>query len=349
MDLGLNGKVVLVTGAARDIGLTSARRFAAEGALVMLADRDAGTLTEAAASVPGSRTIATDLTADGAADRVLDATLSAFGRLDVLVNNAGISEPAPIATTTPESWRRVLALNLDHQFFACQAVRPQMRAAGGGAIVNLSSIVWMGGGAADLVAYSAAKAAIVGMTNSLAREYGDDGIRVNAIAPGAVLTRRQLELWYTDAAQVAAVIARQCLKARLAGMTPYASWQTAELRGLYSALVDARGRFVSQRELPQLATITPELDGPMLSVRAGAMHATHELDWRGPLRSVTIWGDVVEATDQGDAMAEWFSEAAGVPLRLVAFGHAARRPIDPDFTPRDDAETAFPLVSSKSV
>lgn len=106
-------------------------------------------------------------------------------------------------------------------------------------------------------------------------------------------------------------------------------------------LVDARGRFVSQRELPQLATITPELDGPMLSVRAGAMHATHELDWRGPLRSVTIWGDVVEATDQGDAMAEWFSEAAGAPLRLVAFGHAARRPIDPDFTPRDDAETAF--------
>jgi NAD(P)-dependent dehydrogenase (short-subunit alcohol dehydrogenase family) len=85
----------------------------------------------------------------------------------------------------------------------------------GGAIINLSSIAWMGGGAANLVAYSAAKAAIVGMTNSLARDYGDDRIRVNAIAPGAVLTQRQLELWYTSDAQVETIVARQCLKERL--------------------------------------------------------------------------------------------------------------------------------------
>jgi NAD(P)-dependent dehydrogenase (short-subunit alcohol dehydrogenase family) len=132
----------------------------------------------------------------------------------VLVNNAGNDQRHRSHEVSPEYWRRTLALNLDHQFFACQAVRPQMQAAGGGAIINLSSIAWMGGGAANLVAYSAAKAAIVGMTNSLAREFGEDRIRVNAIAPGAVITPRQVELWYSDA-DVDAIVARQCLKERL--------------------------------------------------------------------------------------------------------------------------------------
>ncbi len=188
MDLELNGKVVMVTGAARGIGLTSARRFAAEGALVMLADRDAGTLTEAAASVPGSRTIATDLTADGAADRVLDATLSAFGRLDVLVNNAGISEPAPIATTTPESWRRVLAVNLDAVYLLSRAAMPAL-AQSKGAIVSLASFAGKRGTLfGDNTSYSTSKAGVIGFTRALAIEAAKVGVRVNAVAPGPVAT-----------------------------------------------------------------------------------------------------------------------------------------------------------------
>lgn len=188
MDLGLNGKVVLVTGAARGIGLASAQRFAAEGALVMLADRDTGTLAEAAALVPGSRTIAADLTEDGAADRVLDATLSAFGRLDVLVNNAGISEPAPIAKTTPDSWRRVLAVNLDAVYLLSRAAMPAL-AESKGAIVSLASFAGKRGTLfGDNTSYSTSKAGVIGFTRALAIEAAKVGVRVNAVAPGPVAT-----------------------------------------------------------------------------------------------------------------------------------------------------------------
>lgn len=107
-------------------------------------------------------------------------------------------------------------------------------------------------------------------------------------------------------------------------------------------LVDAADRFVSQRELPLLATIEPDLDGPMLTVRA-AGHAplAVELDPEAPGREVAIWGDRVRAADQGRAAADWFSAVAGVPLRLVHFGAAARRPLDPRYTPRAGVETAF--------
>ena len=91
-----------------------------------------------------------------------------------------------------------MAVNLRHQFFAAQAVQPHMRELGGGSIINFSSIAWMFGGI-EMVAYSSAKAAVVGLTNSLAREFGADNIRVNAIAPGAVVTERQLRLWYSEA------------------------------------------------------------------------------------------------------------------------------------------------------
>jgi meso-butanediol dehydrogenase/(S,S)-butanediol dehydrogenase/diacetyl reductase len=188
MDLGLNGKVVLVTGAARGIGLTSAQRFAAEGALVMLADRDAATLAEAAASVPGSRMVAADLTEEGMADRVLEATLSAFGRLDVLVNNAGISEPAPIAKTTPESWRRVLAVNLDAVYLLSRAAMPAL-AQSKGAVVSLASFAGKRGTLfGDNTSYSTSKAGVIGFTRALAIEAAKVGVRVNAVAPGPVAT-----------------------------------------------------------------------------------------------------------------------------------------------------------------
>jgi NAD(P)-dependent dehydrogenase (short-subunit alcohol dehydrogenase family) len=216
----LRDRVVLITGGASGIGAEMVRQFAQHSAKVALLDIQdepaealAKELGQQCTHLPRFRHC--DVTDIAALRGAIEQAHADLGPITVLVNNAGNDERHQSPEVSPEYWRRALALNLDHQFFACQAVRPQMRAAGGGAIINLSSIAWMGGGAPNLVAYSAAKAAIVGMTNSLAREYGQDRIRVNAIAPGAVLTPRQLELWYTSDAQVDAIVARQCLQERL--------------------------------------------------------------------------------------------------------------------------------------
>ena len=215
----LHDRVALITGGGSGIGAELVRHFAHNGAKVAFLDiqdapAEALVLELASCSHPPQFEHC-DLADIAALRRVIAKIHGDLGPITALVNNAGNDTRHQSHEVTPESWDRTLALNLDHQFFACQAVRPQMQAAGGGAIINLSSIAWMGGGAAHLVAYAAAKAAIVGMTNSLAREYGADGIRVNAIAPGAVITPRQLELWYTTDDQVDAIVARQCLKERL--------------------------------------------------------------------------------------------------------------------------------------
>jgi NAD(P)-dependent dehydrogenase (short-subunit alcohol dehydrogenase family) len=212
-------RVVLITGGASGLGAEMVRQFAHNGARVAFLDIQDEAAQALVAELAAQCTHAPlflhcDVTDIPALRATIDEVRAALGPITVLVNNAGNDQRHRSHEVSPEYWDRTLALNLDHQFFACQAVRPQMRGVGGGAIVNLSSIAWMGGGAANLVAYSAAKAAIVGMTNSLAREFGEDGIRVNAIAPGAVITPRQLELWYSDA-DVDAIVARQCLKERL--------------------------------------------------------------------------------------------------------------------------------------
>jgi len=131
----------------------------------------------------------------------------------VLVNNAARDDRHELDDVTPAYWDENLAVNLKHFFFAIQAVRPQMRELGGGSVVNLSSIAWMRG-APRLSVYASAKAAIVGMTRSLAGELGADRIRINCIAPGACVTERQLKLWYNETT-LAGVIDRQCLKERL--------------------------------------------------------------------------------------------------------------------------------------
>jgi NAD(P)-dependent dehydrogenase (short-subunit alcohol dehydrogenase family) len=212
-------RVVMITGGASGIGAEMVRHFARNGAKVAFLDIRDAVAQALVADLAGECRHAPlflpcDVTDVPALRAAIEEVRANLGPITVLINNAGNDERHKSHEVSPEYWDRTLALNLDHQFFACQAVRPQMRASGGGAIVNLSSIAWMGGGAANLVAYSAAKAAIVGMTNALAREFGEDGIRVNAIAPGAVITPRQLELWYSDA-QVDAIVARQCLKERL--------------------------------------------------------------------------------------------------------------------------------------
>jgi D-xylose 1-dehydrogenase len=130
-------------------------------------------------------------------------------RAAVLVNNAANDARQRFEDVTPESFNRSLDVNLTHAFFAAQAIAPQMRALGFGSIINMSSGAWVGG-VADLQSYSASKAAIVGLTNSLARQLGGARIRVNAVAPGAVMTERQLRLWHTPET-TATLIGQQCI------------------------------------------------------------------------------------------------------------------------------------------
>lgn len=191
----LEGRSVLITGGASGIGGAMVEAFAAQGARVSFIDIDtnAGTTMENRA---GARFVPCDIT-DIAALRAAIADIEqASGGIDALINNAGKDDRHVVGEVEPESWRRMLALNLDHQFFAAQAVAPAMMARGQGSIIMLGSISWMRG-RPGMVSYTTSKAAINGLTRTLAREYGPGGVRVNCIVPGAILTDRQAALWLT--------------------------------------------------------------------------------------------------------------------------------------------------------
>jgi NAD(P)-dependent dehydrogenase (short-subunit alcohol dehydrogenase family) len=132
-----------------------------------------------------------------------------LGPIAVLVNNAANDKRQDADEVTEADWDWSMAVNLKHQFFAAQIARRSMREIGGGSIINFTSTAWMKG-SARMASYSAAKGGVLGMTKSLAREFGPDNIRVNALAPGAVITERQRRLWMSEA-DVAEFVARQCL------------------------------------------------------------------------------------------------------------------------------------------
>jgi NAD(P)-dependent dehydrogenase (short-subunit alcohol dehydrogenase family) len=136
-----------------------------------------------------------------------------LGPIRVLVNNAAHDERHALDTVTPEYWDDRLAVNLRHQFFAAQAVYPDMAAAGGGAIVNLGSTSCMAG-QGGMPGYTAAKSAVVGLTRGLARDLGPHNIRVTSVVPGWIMTERQVRLWLTPEAE-ADLLRRQCLKRKL--------------------------------------------------------------------------------------------------------------------------------------
>jgi D-xylose 1-dehydrogenase len=211
----LAGRVVIVTGGASGIGEVLVRAFAENGARVVFLDvqEDAGRAlaTALAPEAPHAPLfVACDLVR---IDQLRDALARVRGELGpaaVLINNAANDQRQTFAEVEPDAFDWMMAVNLRHVYFACQAVVPQMIELGHGAIVNMSSMAWMTG-APDLQAYAAAKAAIVGFTNSLAREVGRHRIRVNAIAPGLVLTARQRRLWFADDSKAAVLIGRQAL------------------------------------------------------------------------------------------------------------------------------------------
>ena len=187
----LAGRGVLITGGASGIGAEMVKAFVAQGARVSFIDID----DAEAAKSQGARYLHCDVT-DIAGLRAAVAQVEAAGPIDVLINNAARDDRHAMETVEPEGWRRTLALNLDHQFFATQAVRDGMIARQRGAIIMMGSVSWMRS-RPGMVGYTTAKAAINGLTKTLARELGPHGIRVNCIVPGAVRTPRQDALWRT--------------------------------------------------------------------------------------------------------------------------------------------------------
>jgi NAD(P)-dependent dehydrogenase (short-subunit alcohol dehydrogenase family) len=187
----LTGKVALVTGAARGMGLAHATALCEEGASVMLTDVLDGEGADAAAALGarGREARYGHLDVREARDwqRAVRETLDEFGRIDVLVNNAGVISEGDAVDEPEERWQLVIAVNQTGVFLGMKHVVPTMRETGGGSIVNISSVLGATG-ARDYIAYQASKAAVLAMTKSAAITYATEGIRVNAICPGTVMT-----------------------------------------------------------------------------------------------------------------------------------------------------------------
>jgi NAD(P)-dependent dehydrogenase (short-subunit alcohol dehydrogenase family) len=188
----LKDKVVVITGAAgpNGLGFATARLMAAEGARVAILDLAHAQPESAAAGLAGSHLgLATDVTDKRACDAAAARVLEAFGRIDVLVNNAGVTQPVKTLEITGADYDRILDVSLRGTLYMSQAVLPAMRKAGSGSIVCISSVsAQRGGGIFGGPHYSAAKAGVLGLARAMAREFGGDGVRVNCVAPGLIET-----------------------------------------------------------------------------------------------------------------------------------------------------------------
>ena len=213
----LKGKSVFITGGGSGIGAALTDGFIAQGAQVAFIGRsDASTFVAEMTEKHGTTPLFLqgDITDTARLKETITQAAAAHGPVDVLVNNAANDARHSTAELTPDDWDRLQAINLKAYFFAAQAVTPQMQAKGAGSIVNFSSISYMMG-QAGYPAYMAANGGITALSRGLAREFGVDGIRVNALAPGWVLTEKQLDKWATPDG-LAAHLEKQCLKTHLA-------------------------------------------------------------------------------------------------------------------------------------
>lgn len=195
-------RLILVTGGASGIGESIVLAFAQQNSKVVFLDINAEAGRQRSSSVaalglPAPAFYCCDLTDIDALQRTFAEISSSHGRVEVLVNNAGDDTRHRVEDVTSSSWDHIMAVNLKQQFFLCQCVLPAMRQQKRGSIINMSSIGWMIP-STGVPVYVTAKAAIVGMTRTLAHEAGADEVRVNCVLPGAILTERQARLWFTE-------------------------------------------------------------------------------------------------------------------------------------------------------
>jgi NAD(P)-dependent dehydrogenase (short-subunit alcohol dehydrogenase family) len=238
------GKVAFVTGGASGLGRAAAERFAREGARVVVADLNRGRAEAVAATLPDALALGVD-TADGAAvDRSFEAALDAFGVVDALFNNAGIvGEQMPLHSTTDDAWRRVMAVNADGAFHVLRAGLRAMLAGSGGAIVNTSSSTGLAG-KPNMTPYTFSKAGLVGLTRAAAIEYAAHGIRVNAVAPTAVMTD-------LVAGHIARAPDSEAMRRLLETQTPIPGMPTPEdVAAVVAFLASDEARWITGHTLP---------------------------------------------------------------------------------------------------
>ena len=209
--------VVIVTGAGTGIGRATSLAFALEGAKVVLAELDANAGALVASEIRDRNGIVlivqTDISDPASVQNMIEKAKLEFGRVDVLVNNAGVFPRIAWDDLTIEDWDKTHNINLRGTFLACKAVTPIMKAQGGGAIINLASIVFLLGAHTEMTHYISSKGGVVGFTRSLARELGAHNIRVNAVSPGAVQTESEAAV--VTPRDEALVMANQCLQFRV--------------------------------------------------------------------------------------------------------------------------------------